>query len=309
MLYLGERSVSPYKVMVHSVKRGGCFFGRQVTWLVLALLFASSAHAQPACATIVSLAPSITEVLFDLGLGDRIVGATRFCRYPPAAQEIKRVGGFYDVSVEQIAALSPSEIFVLKESAQLVRPLARLGKHIVEVDHTTVAGIKESYRTIGRVCGLKQVAEERIAALEKEEGELRVQCARPEGATPRAMVVVGRTKYGSAYSGVYISGRDGFYSDVLQLVGTANVHQTQTVAVPTLSPEGILRLAPDVIVEIVNVDDGEVPNNYMAFWERFRSVPAVKRRQVVLLTQDFASIPGPRYVQLARALSSVLCQR
>jgi iron complex transport system substrate-binding protein len=282
---------------------------RHAVWLLFLVVGSTRVFAEPLCARVVSLAPSVTEALFDLGLGEHIVGATRFCRYPPEAQNIERVGGFYDVSAERIVQVKPQVIFVLKESASLVRPLARGGIEVVELDHTTISGIKESYRIIGRVCGVGTTAAERLVTLELQEAQLQKSCKVSGKESRRVMVVVGRTKYGNAHSGVYISGRDGFYSDILKMFGAVNVHQSQTVAVPSISPEGILKLAPEVIVEVVNVDDGEVPGNYMSFWEQFASVPAVKQRQVLLLTQDFASIPGPRYVQLAEALSSVLCQR
>lgn len=280
-----------------------------IAWLLVAVAGMTSALADTLCSRVVSLAPSVTEALFDIGLGERVVGATRFCRYPPAARNIERIGGFYDVSAERIGQVKPQVIFVLKESARLVRPLARMGAEIVELDHTTVSGIKESYRVIGRVCGVESAVAQRLATLERQEVQLQKSC-KVVGEKPlRVMVVVGRTKYGSAHSGVYISGRDGFYADIVKMFGAINVHQSQTVAVPSLSAEGIMKLAPDVIVEVVNVDDGDVPGNYMSFWDQFPSVPAVKHRQVLLLTQDFASIPGPRYVQVAEALSSVLCQR
>jgi iron complex transport system substrate-binding protein len=121
------------------------------------------------------------------------------------------------------------------------------------------------------------------------------------------MVVVGRTREGSSQTGVYVSGHDGFYSDIVALLGGVNVHQGRTVAVPTLSAEGIMKLAPDVIIDILNEDDEEREADYRKFWAQFSSVPAVRQGRVVVVRDDFASIPGPRYILLAEKLHRILC--
>jgi iron complex transport system substrate-binding protein len=121
------------------------------------------------------------------------------------------------------------------------------------------------------------------------------------------MVVVGRAKLGNVSSDIYISGRDGFYSDVLRLLGAVNVNSALTVAVPSVSAEGIVSLNPDAIFEVVNVDDGDSVDERRAFWSRFARISAVVNNRVFILDDDFASIPGPRYIQLAKKLSSLLC--
>lgn len=279
--------------------------------LVVALgwIFLAPAWAATPCERIVSLAPSVTEVLFDMGLGEKIVGATRFCRYPPEAREIPRVGGFYDTSAEQIVAQKPTHVFVLKESGGVITTLQRLGMSVIELDHTSVSGIKESYRLIGTACAIESVAQERLAWFREQESEIasRVTTHWSADAPPiRTMVVVGRTREGSAVSGVYISGKDGFYSEVLRLVGAENVNTQTTVAVPSVSVEGILALKPDAIVEIADADDAHAGRDSTEFWNRFKSLPAVEKKRVFLLRDDFASIPGPRYILLARKLSELL---
>jgi iron complex transport system substrate-binding protein len=276
--------------------------------LLLNIAAAQSVSAESPCARIISLAPSVTEAVYELGLGQNLVGVTKFCRYPPAAQAVPKVGGFYDLSVEEIARQKPTQVFVLRESSASVEGLRRLGIPVVELDHSTIRGIKESLTRIGTVCGVQPVAEGLLARLGEQEVEIRARCHAPQsGGGVRVMVVVGRTREGSLDSGVYISGRDGFYSDVLALVGTTNVHSHGTIAIPSLSREGIALLAPDVILEIVNVDDAVNRSQLMTFWNQYESVPAVRNKKVFLLDDDFASIPGPRYISLAQQLSALLC--
>jgi iron complex transport system substrate-binding protein len=286
---------------------------RLATALGLAFFISLSGQAQAdsadRCTRIVSFAPSVTEVLFDLGLGDRVVGVTRFCRYPADAQKLPHVGGLYDISLEQVLSLKPTDVFMLKENSASVRSLDALGIRSSVLDHSRVSGIKASYEHIGRVCGVETLVQQRLAELDRHEQQMSQRCqgGTSKAKTRKTMVVVGRVREGSATSGIYISGRDGFYSDVLRIVGCENVNTQPTVAVPTLSAEGILKLAPEVIVEIVNQDDQRAPESFEAFWGTFSKVPAVQSHSVFMIKDDFASIPGPRYIQLASLLSSILC--
>jgi iron complex transport system substrate-binding protein len=216
----------------------------------------------------------------------------------------------YDLSLEQIAEKRPTSVFALYESGHIKEPLLRLGVATTLVEHRGVAGILESYSTIGRECGVEALAATRVAELRAAEREIQATCAAHQGGkkTPtRVMVVVGRATVGGMSSDIYISGRDGFYSDILRMVGAVNVHSDRTVAVPTVSSEGIVSLNPDVILEVVNVDDGQAPADRRSFWSRFARIPAVVNNRVFILHDDFASIPGPRYILLAKKLSSLLC--
>ncbi len=259
------------------------------------------------CARIISLSPSITEVVYELGLGNKLVGVTRYCRYPPEAQTITKVGGFYDMSLENILSLKPTHVFGLRENAEIRESLRKFGVPTEEMDHTTVAGIKKSIATVGEVCGVQELAHKKLAELEAREAALRAR--RAGKPSYRTLVVVGRMHEGESLSGIYISGKDGFYMGVIELLGMKNVNTDPTVAVPMLSAEGFMALAPEAIVEVVNVDDPSLKGSPSAVWNRFPKVPAVKNSRVFTLSDDYASIPGPRYIALAEKLADLLEQR
>jgi iron complex transport system substrate-binding protein len=272
-------------------------------------LFQDVAYGLDRCGSIVSLAPSVTELLFDLGLEGRIVGATRFCRYPAKANDIPRVGGYLDLNLEQIITKRPSIVFALKEGMEAVRPLKRFGIEAVLLDHSSLRGIKDSYLEVAKRCGLDDKAKGRLADLERRENSVKALCSSgAPAANKRVLVVVGRTREGSENTGLYISGSDGFYSDILKVTGATNVYQGSTAAIPAISTEGLLKLSPDFIIDIVNVDDSGDLSRHREFWNQFPNLPAVARGDVLVLAADYASIPGPRYVQLLEDLARVLCE-
>lgn len=273
--------------------------------LILTLIVSGSFSARAErCDRIVSLAPSITEVLFELGLGDKVVGVTRFCRYPPEAQSIPAIGGFYDVSFESLLTRKPTLVIGLREHSDIRESSRRFGLATQEVDHSTIEGIKKSMTAIADICGISQVGAEKVAALERREQSLR-DSAR-EIPHFKTLVAVGRTHEGASTSGVYVSGRDGFYTGVLEIVGLRNVNQEPTIAIPTLSSEGIMALAPEVIVEVVSADDPNTDEDQAALWQKYPNIPAVKNDRIVTLRGDYASIPGPRYIRVAEDLAQRL---
>jgi iron complex transport system substrate-binding protein len=280
-----------------------------VSLLALTPLAPIPSLAADSCERIVSTAPSVTEVLFDLGLGGRLVGATEFCRYPSDAERVPRVGGYLDLNLERVVAARPTVVFGLKESDATFGPLGRFAITAELLDHSSTDGIRLSYLAVAKRCGVEERARQRLAEFAEREQAIRDACAgvRGRSAHKRVMVVVGRTREGSLQSGVYVSGHDGFYSGILSLLGAVNVYSGRTVAVPSLSAEGIRALAPDVIIDVVNVDDRVQGEQAKVFWQRFPDLPAVKQGKVVVLSEDYASIPGPRYVVLAEQLSKVVC--
>lgn len=287
------------------LQRASAFMGA-IIFLLLLHMSCAAADARERCGRIVSLAPSITEVLFDLNLEDRIVGVTRYCQYPEAAQALPRIGGILDFNLEKIIRRKPKTVVALSESFIQSEVLHRVGIGVLRVDHRSVNGIKESYRTLGQECAVEEFAEKRVQQLETIERQIARRCAIGDKPLTKFMFVVGHIPGGD---GIYLSGGDGFYSDLARVLGGENVHNSRTIAVPSVSKEGIIALNPDVIIEVVDpsakVADGEL----LGFWQRFNSLEAVKRKRVIILRDDYASIPGPRYIKLLQTLSTVLCER
>ncbi|MEK7793942.1 MAG: helical backbone metal receptor, partial [Candidatus Hydrogenedentota bacterium] len=140
---------------------------------------------------IVSLAPSATEVLFAIGAGDRMVGVTRFCKYPPEAQTKTSIGGFMDTNYEAIVALRPDLVVLLAIHGTAKDRLEALGVSTLEMDHRTLDGILGSIRTAGEVIGAEAAANALIADIESR---LDAVSKAVEGADrPRVLLSSGRT--------------------------------------------------------------------------------------------------------------------
>ena len=261
-------------------------------------------QAQPA--RMVSLAPSITEILFSLGLGDRVTGVTRFCDYPPEALEKAKVGGYFDINYEAVMALEPDLAIHLSEHGDARTRLENLCIPTLAVDHSRVKGILESVITIAGRCGVKERGEELRCNLENRIQRIQelLTSASPR---PRVVVAVGRSLQEGASGEIYISGRDGFYDDLIRLAGGENAYREETLRFPALSAEGLVRLDPDVIIEMIpDLSSEDDRLRLLARWQGIPGLRAASQNQVHIIGSDYAVVPGPRFIELLEEMGEII---
>jgi iron complex transport system substrate-binding protein len=253
---------------------------------------------------IVSLAPSVTEVLFALGLGDRVVGVTRQCLYPPEARSKTKIGGYYDPNYEQIVRLKPDLVIMSKEQVPEKAMVDNLHIPVLVVDHMTVDGIVKSFNEIGAVCDASEDAAELA-------GDLIVRMHHVEEKTsglprPRVMVSLGRGMGSGALKDIFIAGKGTFYDDLITLSGGENVYSGTNIKFPQVEIEGICKLDPDVVIDMMLPGMNLTKAALLDEWKKAGHVQAVKNNRVYIFEQDYATVPGPRFIltleQMARAI-------
>jgi iron complex transport system substrate-binding protein len=256
---------------------------------------------------IISLAPSITEILFALDLGDSVVGVTRFCKFPQEASERTDVGGYYDPNYEAMAALRPDLAIVMPEHETVRNRLTGMGIETLTVDHRTVAGILDSIDAIGRMGGVEREAEALVRSLKQRMGAVEALTQGLE--RPRVMLTIERDVNSDRIEGVYLAGNSGWLDELIRLAGGVNAYRGP-LAFPEVSAEGILNLNPDVIVEMLGDLLGQEPEERQRqatrAWQRLPSVNAVKHDRVHILTEQFVIIPGPRFILILENLARIL---
>lgn len=258
--------------------------------------------ATPATAErIVSLAPSATEVLFEAGCGARLVGVTSYCRYPPQATTLPKVGGYLTPSYEALVALRPDRVVILPEHVDARRYLTALGIEVVEFDHRSIRGILDSIATAGDLCGTRARADAAVAELE---GLLNRVDERTDGRPrPRVVISVSRGQE-RGFGSLSAAGPDGVYHDLLLRAGGQNAVPPGPVLHPALSPESLIRLNPDAVVEFASgaVDRTAIREE----WRALPSLTAVARDRVFVFTEEFLPVPGPRLVRFTDTLAHAL---
>jgi iron complex transport system substrate-binding protein len=258
------------------------------------------------CRRIVSMAPSITETLFALELGDRVVGVTDFCKFPPLAQTRAKVGDAFHLNLEAVVALRADLVVMQVEHQQSYPQLGRLGINTLAVSQRDIDSVLDSFVTIGNALGKPRMAERIVADLHRRMRQVRAKTAgRPR---PQVMMAIDRAPDAGRLEGVYIAGTDGYLDKIIEIAGGENVFRQQGHPFPMLAVEGIIHLDPDVIVDLVpnRADLGRSEESLRADWRQVPGVAAVRRGRVYVFDDDFGALPGPRFILFVEKLARVL---
>jgi iron complex transport system substrate-binding protein len=259
---------------------------------------------------IVSTAPSITQMLYALGLGDRVVGVTTYCRYPPEAQHKPKIGDYLRPNLELIAAARPDLVIVERTGVKPALARGSLSFPVLEVDDGTLAGIFASIEAIGRAAGVP----ERAAALN---ARLRAELQQVERTTagkprPRTMVVLGRTP--GRLEGIVVAGKGSYLDELIRLAGGHNIFADTVSPYSKVPLEEVLARDPEVIVDLGEMSAGQGLDAarrqaVLALWKTQPRLTAVRTGRVFVEAPDLFVVPGPRVAEAARALARMLHSR
>lgn len=267
---------------------------------------ATSTEDEPNYQRIISLSPSITETVYALGLGDKLVAVTDYCDYPPQAQSLPSVGGYTDTSLEAVVALQPDLVIMLQAQQKLRQQLDSLGIQTHQVDNSQLLSIQAGIASIGQRTGKTEQADKILAEIKQQIEQVR---AKVQALPPvRALISIAHYINGEQLDTIYVAGQHDFYNDLLQLAGGENVYTGNKIMVPSVTAEGIIRMNPDVIIDVFpEADDHHNDMNQVkAQWQTLNSVSAVQSDRVHIIQRDYASVPGPRVFQLLPEIARLL---
>lgn len=245
---------------------------------------------------IVSLAPSNTEILFALGLGDKVVGVTDYCNYPPEVVKlkeegkIKSIGGYTTVNVEKVAELKPD--LVVAHSGNgigTIEAIRKLGIPVVCLDPKNFEDIMRDIELLGKITGAEDNATKLIEFMKRKIEEVKEIVSKAED-RPRVVHIVW-------HDPIWVSGKGTFVDELITLAGGVNaINESGWV---TIDEEGLIALNPDVI--IVNSGTGMGGSDNIIYeWimsnERLKVIKAVKENRVYIIDADLASRPSHRLV-------------
>ena len=276
-----------------------------MTLAALLLIAAISLAAPPQ--RIVSTAPSATEMLYALGLGDRVVGVTTFCHYPPEAARKPKIGDYLHPSLEAIAGLRPDLVVSEASGVRHAERLSALHLNVLEIDDATLAGIYDSIRRIGQAAGVAARADAVCAGMRAQFDAIRAAVAHLP--RRRVLFLVGRTP--GRIEDLVAAGRASHLDELLEIAGGENVFRDSITAYAKIPLEELLARNPEVIVDMGEMSETvgvteEQKRAVVALWGRYPSLAAVRQHRVYAVASDIFVVPGPRVVDAARALARML---
>jgi iron complex transport system substrate-binding protein len=242
---------------------------------------------------IISLAPSNTEILFAIGLGEKVVGATEYANYPEEALEIERIGGFNTVNIEKVVSLEPDLILATGGvQAETVNSLRNLGLAVLVIDAQNIGGVLDNILLVGRITENEEKAAKVVGNL-SERIEAVKNVGQERAIKPRVTYIV----WGDP---LIVAGSDNFIDDLINLSGGVNVFSKSSIQYPQISVEGMINVDPQVIITGEHTAQDIRENKEKSEW---RGISAVKNGRLYTIDADIITRQGPRIVDALELFS------
>ena len=244
-------------------------------------------HERPG--RIIPLAPSLTEIFYRLGLGDRVVGVTNHCNYPPEAAVKPKVGSYINLNVEQIVSLAPDLVIGTVDGNEraVVEILERAGIAVYVVNPRNVREAVLNIALLGELCGVEEKAKALAAELTRRVDKVVEMTASRQ--RPLVFLQINLHPIMTVNS-------QTIHHDLIRLAGGRNMTAREPITYPRISMEEIIRRQPDIIL-ISSMQRGGRFDKAREEWLKWTSIPAVKMGRVHLIDSDLIDRPSPRVVE------------
>ncbi len=247
---------------------------------------------------IISLAPSITEVIFALEQSEKLAGATQFSDYPEEARLLPKVGSYVKLDIEKIVALKPDLCIAIKDGNPkgTITRIEALKIPVFAVNPVNLETVMETISAVGELLGAQPKAD---ALVHRMRSRIKDVADRVAGvsARPRVFLQIGVAPIVSA-------GTATFIHELIQKAGGRNVAQG-AVSYPRFNTEDIIRLQPDIII-ITSMARGVTFENVKAGWQRWKSIPAVLNERIYIADSDLMNRPSPRLVDGLERMAHII---
>jgi len=247
---------------------------------------------------IISLAPSITEILFALGLNEEIAAITNFCDYPEAALSKPRIGGFVNPDTEKIVSLKPDLIIGIRDGNRMdtVDRLNDFGFPVYLIDPKGFDGVMGTIKNIGDVVGREKESRRMIKELvDKRENMITLTRSLSK---PKVFFQVGDVP-------LITVGKGTLADDLIRLAGGRSISQNELVSYPSYSIETILAKAPEIII-MTSMESKKDHVNLVKRWQNWKSIPAVKMNAIHVIDSNLVDRPTPRIAEGLEAIVRII---
>jgi iron complex transport system substrate-binding protein len=242
---------------------------------------------------IISMAPSITEMLFSIGLGDRIVGVTTYADYPKAATQKTKIGSVTEPNIEKIISLKPDLVLAAGINKKpTIKKLKKLGIKVGGFSPGTIKATVDVISKVGRLTGLDQNARQIAASMSVKVNEIKelVNSKLADDSRPKVFFEIWSDP-------LITAGKGTFVNDLIRIAGGENIGAKAQGSWPQYNMETLLIKNPDVYITTPHSAPSKVTVKSLRNRENYESINAIKNNRVSVINQDLVSRPSPRIIQ------------
>lgn len=236
------------------------------------------------------MSPNLTQIIFALGAEDKLVGVDDYSVYPPAAEDLPKVGNYLDPDLEALLAVEPDIVLVVDTDERMAGMLTGLGLRYENFGNDRIEEILESIERLGELTGKEERAAELIDNFEEAKRE--ISGAVEELQEVRVALVVGRNT--GRLQDIYVAGSKNFLGELIGIAGGENVFAGETLAWPQVGVEAIVGADPDVIIDST-LSKGASEEEFQELrndWNELPSLRAVQNNRIIVPREGWFQIPG-----------------
>jgi iron complex transport system substrate-binding protein len=247
---------------------------------------------------VIALAPSITEIIYELGEEKRLVGVTQYSTYPPAAATLPRVGSYVRLDIEKIVALKPDLCLATKDGnpKYIVDKIVSLGIPVYVINPRNLQQIMDTITRLGSLLHAEQAAAGLVSDMAKRIGRVQAQVKKGDH-RPRVFFQIDAEPLFSA-------GTDTFIHELIELAGGINT-TAGDVSYPRYSWEDIIVLQPDIVL-ISSMAGGLGPEYLVNSWKKWSLLSAVKNNRIFVVDAELFDRPTPRLVDGLELIAAII---
>jgi iron complex transport system substrate-binding protein len=247
---------------------------------------------------VIALAPSITEIIYDLGQEKRLVGVTQYSTYPSEAELLPRVGSYVRLDIEKIVALKPDLCLATKDGnpKHIVDKIVSLGIPVYVINPQNLQQIMDTITRLGSLLHAEQTAAALVSDMEKRIGQVQARIKNMPD-RPRVFFQIDAEPLFSA-------GTDTFIHELIELAGGINTTAGE-VSYPRYSWEDIIVLQPEIVL-ISSMAGGLAPEYLLNSWKKWNLLSAVKNDQIFVVDAELFDRPTPRLVNGLEVIAAII---
>ncbi|RXJ89155.1 iron ABC transporter substrate-binding protein [Arcobacter sp. CECT 8983] len=267
-----------------------------LTFLFIVNLFANNQSEQ----RIITLSPSLNEIVFALGSGKNIVANTKYCNYPEESRNIPKVGGYASISLEKMLKAKPTLVLAQNYDEQLLLNLKKLNLNYHSFKTDNLKSIKTTIKSVATLLGKEEKAKELILDIDKKLNEV-------SNIVKNKDILIVISPREDLQKSIYVTGNNLYFNDIIKASGNKNAYKSKSLAQPVVNVEKIIHMNPDIIILLAPyIHDNKISFKQLKKpWKKL-PVKASKNDNIYIIDKEYAGIPSHRVVYFMEDFKDIL---
>ena len=237
---------------------------------------------------IVTLSPSINEIVYALGEGQNVVANTKHCDFPEESKSVPKIGGYNDISLEKILDVKPTIVIGQDYDEKLIQNLKSLNIKVLSYKTNTIENIKNTILELGILFKKEEKSKEMISRIDDSLNSLK-------SIVENKKILIVISPKDSLSNQIYVTGNFLYFEDIIKASGNKNAYNSTNSAQPVVNTEKIINMNPDIIVLLAPFYDGKTAelNQLKELWKTL-PINAAKQNNIYAVDKLYAGIPSQR---------------